>query len=169
MAVDFSKNVFELFSGKKRTRPATTLAIAVVVTALVAVPLTLRAVDARNNPVERETVLAPAESELIVVDGPERDSVPLDLASVSGSILISLQEDDASAVSFRLFAAGSEEPILDSQDVDGPRFDMIVDDAGSASPFDSTLLRNGSYELFVTIRTAKEDRRTAVSFDVSNP
>jgi len=169
MAVDFSKNVFELFSGKKRTRPGATLAIAVVVTALVAVPLTLRAVDARNNPEEREVVLAPAESDLIVVDTAEQSSTPLDLASVSGPILVSLREDDASAVSFRLFAAGSDEPILDSRDIEGPRFDMVVDDSGAGSPFDSTLLRNGSYELFVTIRTPKEDRRTAVSFDVSNP
>lgn len=169
MAVDFSKNVFELFSGKKRTRPGTTLAIAVAVTALVAVPLIWRAIDARNNPVEENVVLAPADAQLVVVDAGDADPVPLDRSTVGGPILISLHEDDASAVSFRLFAAGADQPIVDSQDLEGPQFDMIVSESGAGGPFDSSMLRDGSYELFVTIRTPKEDRRAAVSFDVSNP
>ncbi len=168
MAVDLSKNVFELFSGKKRTRLGPTLAIALLVTALVSVPLIFRSVDARNNPVEPEIVLAPADTQLIVVDTADDDPAPLDLSTVDGPILISLRVDDATAVSFRLFAAGADQSIVDSQDLVGPQFDMIVSEAGGGSPFDSTLLQDGSYELFVTIRTPVEDRRAAVSFDVSN-
>lgn len=169
MAVDFSKNVFELFSGKKRTRPGTTLAVALAVTALVAVPLVWRAVDARNNPIEEDVVLAPADAQKVVVDTGSTEPMPLDRSSVGGPILISLREDNATAVSFRLFAAGADRPILDSQDLDGPHFDMIVSESGGGAPFDSTLLEDGSYELFITIRTSKEDRRAAVSFEVSNP
>ena len=169
MAVDVSKNVFELFSGKKRTRLLPTLAIAVVVTALVAVPLTFRAIDARNNPVEEDVVLAPADAALIMVDTAAADRIPLDLAVVSGPILISVREANAEAVSFNLFAAGADQAIIESVDLNGPQFDMVVSESGGGDPFDSTLLRNGEYELFVTIRMPNEDRRAAVSFEIANP
>lgn len=169
MSVDVSKSVFELFSGKKRTRLLPTLAIAVVVTGLVAVPLILRAIDARNNPVETPVVLAPADTQLIMVDTGESEPAPLDQVSVAGPILISLRQEDATAVSFRLFAAGADQAIVESRDLQGPQFDMIVSESGGGSPFDTALLQNGSYELFVTIRTPKEDRRAAVSFEIANP
>lgn len=169
MAVDLSKNVFELFSGKKRTRLVPTLAIAILVTSLVAVPLIFRAVDARNNPVEPETVLAPADAQLILVDTASLEPAPLDSATVAGSILISLRQAEAGAVSFNLFAAGADQAIVESVDLNGPQFDMLVSDSGGGSPFDSTLLQNGDYELFVTIRMPNEDRRAAVSFEIANP
>ena len=169
MAVDLSKNAFELFSGKKRTRLVPTLVIALLVTAAVAVPLIQRAVDARNNPVVPEVVLAPADAQLIMVDTAETDPRPLDLATVAGPLSISLRQDDASAVSFNLFAAGADQPIVESVDLTGPQFDMVVSDSGGGSPFDSTLLQNGEYELFVTIRTPDEDRRAAVGFAIANP
>ena len=169
MAVDLSKNVFELFSGKKRTRLVPTLAIAVVVTLLVAVPLIFRAVDARNNPVEAQVVLAPADADLVMVDMAVGDRFPLDRAAVSGPILISVTEADAQAVSFNLFAAGADQAIVESVDLNGPQFDMVVSASGGGEPFDSALLQNGDYELFVTIRLANEDRRTAVSFEIANP
>ena len=169
MSVDVSKNVFELFSGKKRTRLVPTLAIAILVTSLVAVPLIFRAVDARNNPIEPEIVLAPADAQLILVDTASLEPAPLDLATVAGSILISLREPEAGAVSFNLFAAGADQAIVESLDVNGPQFDMLVSDSGGGSPFDSTLLQNGDYELFVTIRMPDEDRRAAVSFEIANP
>lgn len=169
MAADISKNVFELFSGKKRTRLGPTLAIAMVVTSLVAIPLIFRAVDARNNPVENEVVLAPADADLIMVDMAVGDRVPLDLATVMGQILISVTESDAQAVSFNLFAAGADQAIVESVDLNGPQFDMVVSESGGGSPFDSSLLQNGEYELFVTIRLPNEDRRTAVSFEIANP
>lgn len=120
MAVDLSKNVFELFSGKKRTRLAPTLAIAILVTSLVAMPLIFRAVDARNNPVEPEIVLAPADAQLIMVDTASFEPAPPDLATVAGSILISLREAEAGAVSFNLFAAGADQAIVESVDLIGP-------------------------------------------------
>ena len=169
MAVDLSKNVFELFSGKKRTRLGPTLAIAIFVTGLVAVPLIFRAVDARNNPVETPVVLAPADADLVMVDTAENDRAPLDFATVTGPILISVTESDAQAVSFNLFAAGADQAIVESVDLNGPQFDMVVSESGGGSPFDSTLLQNGEYELFVTIRMPNEDRRTAVSFEIANP
>lgn len=169
MAVDFSKSAFELFSGRKRTRLAPTLAIALIVTAAVAVPLILRAVDAKNNPAEERVVLAPADADLVLVDTAATDPAPLDLATVSGSILISLREDAASAVSFNLFAAGADSAVVESQDSSGPQFDLVVSESGNGTPFDSTMLQNGNYELFVTIRTPAEDRRTAVTFTISNP
>lgn len=169
MAVDFSKRAFDLFSGKKRTRLVPTLAIAVLVTAAVAIPLIMQAVDSRNNPVEPAVVLAPADADLIVVDTAESDPGPLDSATVAGPLLISLRQDDASAVSFNLFASGADQPIVESVDADGPQFDLVVSDSGGGSPFDSTLLQNGAYELFVTIRTPDEDRRAAVGFEIANP
>ena len=169
MAADLSKNVFDLFSGKKRTRLAPTLAIAVLVTGIVVAPLVYRAIDARNNPVEATVVLAPVDGQLVMVDTAGTDPSPLDLATVSGPILISLRQDNASAVSFNLYAAGADRAVVESQDLDGPQFDLVVSESGGGSPFDSTLLTNGDYELFVTIRTPDEDRRTAVSFKIANP
>lgn len=171
MALDLSKNISALFSGRKRTQLLPTLAIAIVLTGAVAVPLTLLAVDAQDNPTEEPIVLAPADSQLVLVDtaGVGNDPTPLDLATVSGPILISLREDSASAVSFNLFASGAEAAVVESQDTQGPQFDLVVSESGGGSPFDSTALQNGAYELFVTIRTPDEDRRTAVSFTIENP
>lgn len=169
MAVDLSKGAFELISGRKRTRPGTTLTIALLVTAAVVLPLVWRAVDARNNPVEEPVVLAPADADLIVVGTESGAVVPLDQSTVGGPIRIWLEESDASAASFRLFASGADTPIVESQDVEGPRFDFIVGESGEGESFETTLLADGSYELFVTIRTKKEDRRTAVGFVVQNP
>lgn len=167
MAVDLSKNVFDLFSGKKRTRLIPTLAIAVVVTALVAIPLIYRAASA--DPEVPEVVLAPADADLVTVDTATTERMPLDLAVVAGPILISVNESDAEAVSFSLFAADSDQAIIESLDLDGPQFDMVVSESGGGSPFDSALLQNGQYELFVTIRMSNEDRRTAVGFEIANP
>lgn len=168
MAVDVSKNLFDLFRGKKRTRLVPTLAIALIVTAAVAVPLVVRAVDQRNNPVEVPVVVAPADPQQIMVDTAADDPKPLDQATVDGQILISLQDDRASAVSFNLFASGSDFAIVESQDLQGAQFDMVVSESGGGSLFDTTKLQDGSYELFVTIRLPNEDQRTAVSFQVQN-
>jgi len=168
VAVDISKNIFDLFSGKKRTRLLPTLAIALIVTAAVAVPLIVRAIDARNNPVETPVVVAPADPQQILVDTAADDPKPLDLATVDGQVLISLQDDQATAVSFNLFAAGSDIAIVESQDLRGPQFDLVVSESGGGSLFDTTRLQDGTYELFVTIRVPEEDRRTAVSFQVQN-
>lgn len=169
MAVDVSKNIFELFSGKKRTRLVPTLAIAVLVTAAVAVPLIVRAVNARNNPVEEIAVLAPADPDQILVDTAADDPAPLDQSTVAGQILISIRDEQASAVSFNLFAAGADQAVVESQDLAGPQFDLVVNESGRAGLFDTSKLQNGNYELFVTIRMPDEDRRTAVSFQVENP
>ncbi len=169
MSVDVSKNVFELFSGKKRTRLVPTLIIAVLVTVLVVVPLVYRTIDARNNPVEAEVVLAPADAQLIMVDTVDGDPQSLDLSVVSGPILISLRDEAATSVSFSLYAAGADQAVVESLDLDGPQFDMVVSASGGGSPFDSTLLQDGAYELFVTISTPDEDRRTAVGFRIVNP
>lgn len=165
MAVDLSKNIFELFAGRKRARLLPTLVIAVLMTSIVAVPLTLRALDSSDEP---QVVVAVADSQMVMVDTVNGIPTPLDTNTVAGPILISLRQSDATAVSFNLFASGADQAIVESLDVQGPQFDFVVDD-GVVAPFDSTLLSNGVYELFVTIRTSDEDRRTAVSFEVENP
>jgi len=132
VSVDLSKNIFDLFSGKKRIRFVPTLAIAAIVTAAIAIPLTFRANDARNNPVVEETVLAPADAQLVMVD------------------------------------TAANDPLLESQDLAGPQFDLVVSESGGGSLFDTTRLQDGSYELFVTIQLPQEDQRTAVSFQVAN-
>ena len=58
--------------------------------------------------------------------------------------------------------------MVESQDLAGPQFDLVVSDSGGGDPFDTNLLVDGEYELFVTIRTDNEDRRTAVAFSVEN-
>lgn len=169
MATDLSKSAFEVFAGKRRTRWLPTLIIAALVTSAVAIPLVVRAIDARNNPVEREVVLAPADAQRILVDTAAIDPSPLDQATVSGDILVSMRDESASSVSFNLYAAGSDQAIVASQDLQGPQFDLIVSDSGGGEPFDSSLLANGTYELFVTVRLPNEDQRAAVSFEVQNP
>jgi len=167
-AANVTNRGFGLFLGKKRSRPVPTLVITVLVTCLVAIPLGVVALDARDNPTTAPAVVAPADAGLIVVDMADADSQPLDLSTISGSVLISVTDAEASSVAFSLFAAGADTPVVASQDLDGPQFDLVVSDSGGADPFDSNLLVDGDYELFVTIRTDSEDRRTAVAFSVEN-
>lgn len=168
MAVDLSKNVSELFAGRKRAGLLPTLVIAVLMTSIVAVPLTIRALDSTDAADEPQVAVAAADSQMVMVDTVNGIPTPLDANTVAGPVLISLRQPDATAVSFNLFASGADQVIVESLDLQGPQFDFVVDD-GVVAPFDSTLLSNGVYELFVTIRTSDEDRRTAVSFQVENP
>ena len=168
MAVDISRNLSDLFAGKKRIRFVPTLVLTLLVTALVAVPLIVRSVDARNNPVETPTIVAPGDPQQIVVDTGSDDSRPLDLATVAGQVRISLQDDQANAVSFNLFAAGSDVAIVESRDLEGPEFDLVVSESGEGSLFDTTRLQDGLYELFITVQVEQESQRTAVSFEVQN-
>ena len=73
-----------------------------LVTGIVVVPVAYRSIDARNNPVEPTVVLAPTEGQIVMVDTPNIDPTPLDLATVSGPLLISLRQDDASVVDNRV-------------------------------------------------------------------
>lgn len=165
MANDFSTRVFDLFSGKKRVRRLPTLVIALAVTALVVVPF-LRASDDETG--DGPTIAA-ADPASVLVDTSAGDPSQLDRSVVEGAILISVQDGAASAVSFTLFAAGTEEPLLASQDLEGPAFDLILSDSGAGKPLDSTMLDNGDYELFLTIAGADGEQRTAVGFSVVNP
>jgi len=157
--------VFDLFSGKKRVRTLPTLAIALVVTAMVVVPFVASASgdDAQDEPI---TAADPAS---VLVDTSLGAPSPLDMSIVEGSVLISVSDESASAVSFSLFAAGSEDALLTSQDLEGPNFDLIVSDSGGGTPLDSTLLDNGEYELFLTVVGDEGEQRTAVGFSVVNP
>lgn len=175
VAVNLSKNALEVFAGRKRARLLPTLVIAVLLTSVVAVPLVIRALDSTDSadaavePVAAVAAVGAADSQMIMVDTVNGDPTPLDTNTVAGPILISLRQPDATAVSFNLFAAGGDQAIVESLDLQGPQFDFIVDRGGSVLPFDSSLLSNGAYELFVTIRSGDQDRRTAVSFQVENP
>ena len=113
------------------------------------------------------TVVAPADSELVVVDMPG-GAQPLDLMTIGGPVLISVTQDDATSVAFSLFVAGGDDPVIQALDTVGPRFDLIASEAGDGEPLDSTMLTDGDYELFVTIRVDGEDQRTAVTFSVDN-
>lgn len=163
--MEIPKHFFALFSGNRRARPLPTMLIAAVVTALVAVPLTVRALDARDEP---EPVPATADASLVVVDMANAEPAPLDQATVGGPLLISFDHPSATGVSFNLFEAGTDEPLVASQDLDGPHFDLLVGERGAGRPLDSTLLADGRYELFLTVATGVGEQRTAVSFAVKN-
>ena len=163
--MEIPKRFFELFSGNQRAGAMPTLLIAALVTALVAIPLTIRAVDARD----RAALLDPAaDASLVVVDTADTDPAPLDGSTVSGALLISLYHPEASGVSFNLFARGGAEPLIASQDLAGPRFDLLVSERGGGKPFDSTLLADGDYELYLTVATGEGEQRTALAFAVQN-
>lgn len=163
--MDIPKRFFELFSGNTRVRAAPTLVIAAVVTALVAVPLTLRAVDARDD---AEPVDPAVPAELVLVDAGDIEPSPLDGSTVAGPILVSVSHPSASGVAFNLFPSGEEDPVYASQDLDGPVFDLIAGDRGGGVPLDSTLLSDGEYELFLTVATPAGEQRTAVRFMIRN-
>lgn len=163
MAVDVSKRSFELFSGAKRARLLPTLAIAIIVTSLVVVPLILRVTDADAD------LPQTADASLVTVDTADADPAPLDQATLDGSVLISVNDPSASAVSFALFEAGSDETLYASQDLTGPTFDLVVGESGSGRPLDTTALANGDYELFLTVASPDGEERTAIGFSVLNP
>ena len=159
------KQFFDLFSGNKRASVVPTLVIAALVTAVVAIPLTIRAAHA-SDPVA--TVAPAADANMIVVDTADFDPTPLDRATVSGPVLISFHHPTASGVSFHLLASGSTEPLIAAQDLQGPQFDLLARERGGAKPLDSSLLADGDYELFLTVATGGGEQRTAVTFTVQN-
>lgn len=159
MATGLAGRIASIASGKRRVRPLPTLAIALVVTAAVAIPLT--EVVANSN--------APgADPNSIVVDLLDADPQPLDGAVLAGDALVSLNDAEALGASFQLFASGTDAPLLSSQDLTGPNFFPLESADGSGQPLDTTMLPNGQYELFVTIAKPAGDQRTAVLFEVSN-
>ena len=163
--MEIPKRFFELFSGNQRAGAMPTLVIATLITSLVAVPLTIRALDARD---EAAPVEAAADASLVIVDTADADPTQLDGATVGGPLLISLNHPTASGVSFNLFASGGIEPLIASQDLAGPQFDLLVGERGGGKPFDSTLLADGDYELFLTVATQAGEQRTALGFVVQN-
>jgi len=161
MAFDLSDRFSEVLAGTRRARAFPTLVIALVVTAMVAIPLTERAVGSEDtNP--------GADPGLIVVDLIDTDPFELDGSTVTGAAFISVNHPTASGVSFNLFLAGSDEPILASQDLTGPNFFPVTNDEGWGEPVDTTMLPNGRYELFTTLALPEGERRTAVTFEIAN-
>ena len=162
MAVDLSSRIAQIMSGERRVPLLPTLLIALAVTAVVTIPLTERVVRA-------DTTSPAANPSSIVVDLVDTDPMPLDGATVDGSALITVNDDDADGVSFALFAAGSDEPLLASQDLTGPDFSPLQTSSGAPVAVDTTMLANGPYELFITVATSEGEQRTAVTFEVANP
>jgi len=160
--MDLSSRLAEIMDGTRQVRPLTTLAIALAVTALVAIPLTERVVRSDASSTE-------ADPALLFVDLLDSDPMPLDGSTVAGPALISLNHPDADGVSFALFSPGSDDPILASQDLSGPNFFPAQSDTGSGRPIDTRVLENGPYELFVTVADGEAAQRTAVTFTVANP
>lgn len=160
-----SSQLTDLFAGRQRASLLPTLLVAAVVTVLVAFPLTVRAVEARGEP---EVIASAASAERILVDAADIEPTPLDRQTVSGRILISYFDREAVGVSFSLFESGASSPILTSQDLVGPSFDLQLDGAGRSVPIDSTRLADGPYELFLTVVLPGGEQRTAVVFDVAN-
>lgn len=153
--MDLSRRLLLLLGAQTRARVLPTLLIAGLVTAAIAVPLAVRALDAEDPAADADQLVA-------------NDS-PLDGSVLSGDVSVAFTADGAEAVSFNLFEAGSADPIYASQDLEGPSFDLVVNDDGSPGSLDSTLLSNGSYELFITIAEGDDENRTAVRFEVQNP
>lgn len=162
MAVDLSSRIAQIMAGQRRVRPLPTLAIALAVTALVAIPLTERVIRA-------DSASPAADPTSIIVDLLDADPSPLDGATVNGAALISLNDDNARAVSFAFFAAGETDPVLASQDLAGPSFTPLRTGSGTPQSMDTTVLDNGPYELFVTVATDDGEQRTAVTFEIENP
>lgn len=160
-----SLRLAEVVNGSKRARLVPTLVLAAAVTAMVAIPMTIRAVDARGA---EPALAAGADPSQLIVDAPDSEPGPLDTATITGTVLISFQNPDASGVSFNLFARGDDQPLLTSQDVVGPQFDLMTDTRGLAVPLDSNELADGDYELFVTVASPRGEQRTAVTFSVVN-
>lgn len=163
--MDLSHHLAELFTGNKRARVVPTLLIALAVTALVVVPLSTRAVDARSA----TQPVAAADADQIMVDTAESERRPLDLQTIGGNALISFTDADASGVAFNLLPRGGTSPVLSSADTDGPQFDLVPTDNGKAAPFDTRSIPNGSYELFMSVTSSSGEKRTAVVFEVANP
>lgn len=165
--MDLSRHLSELFLGNKRASALPTLLIALLVTALVAVPLTVRAVDARG--LDEPATVSPAAADAIMVDTADSERRPLDLQTIGGNALISFSDPNATGVAFNLFPRGGTTSVLASADTDGPQFDLVPSEEGKALPLDTRMLPNGSYELFMSVSSTDGEQRTAVVFEVSNP
>ncbi len=132
----------DLLTAAVQVRAASTFAVATLVTAVVCVPLTVRAVDARED--------APAAAEdadtAIVLNGLGR----LDRARLQGPADISFHVEGIGAVAFRLVSEAGD-VVLSGEDRFGPDFDLVTDVNGAGQPLDTTTLADGAYTLFATI------------------
>jgi hypothetical protein len=165
VAADLSTRINEVFSGRRRVAPATTLLIASLVTVLVALPLMIRALDDDSAARLGEV----AELERLTVTLGDDEPSPLDGGVVQGDALIVYDDPEVDAASFALFAVGADSPLLASQDLDGPTFSPVLDDSGADLPLDTTLLANGDHELFVVVTRGNVEQRTVATFEVRNP
>lgn len=165
MAADVSSRLAEIFSGRRRVAPTTTLLIASLVTVLVAVPLLLRALD--DDSAARLGEVAPLER-LLVLDA-DQAPTPLDGATLMGQARVVYEDADVDAASFALFASGAESPVLASQDLTGPTFSPVLDASGADQALDTMRLANGPYELFVVVLRGDVEQRTVATFEVANP
>ncbi len=149
----------DLLTAAIELRAAATFAVATLITALVCIPLTIRAVDAREEPPAVAADTAPG----IVLNGLGR----LDGARLQGPADISFDVDGISAVAFRVVTESGDE-VLAGEDRFGPDFDLVTDADGVGAPLDTTTIADGAYALFATITVdggAVEQRQAAFTVD----
>lgn len=181
----------------RRISPAVAAIVATIITAAVAIPLALRATGIEapaGDPIYAQAphnvlTVSPASPNAAAVGagagagagedggaggagggtaGGAQSSI-LDGSVISGDVYITYQDKEAQAVAFALFSAGSDQTIMSSQDESGPIFSLVTGgDKDDVSAFDTTLLDDGTYELFITVIDRQVQRRTAVSFEVVN-
>jgi hypothetical protein len=132
-----------LLSEQTRLQWIATSVIASVVTLVVAVPLTIRAFDARNDDRPRT---APADGIVATLGATTGD---LEGSTLSDAPVITFDLDDTGATAFRLVDVTSNE-LLAGTDSLGPEFAMFNTPEGFPAAFDTTDFPDGGYTIYVT-------------------
>ncbi len=132
-----------LLSERTRLQWVATSVIASLVTLVVAVPLTIRAFDARNDDRPRT---APTDGIVATLGATSGD---LEGSTLSGAPVITFELENTGATAFRLVDTIGNE-LLTGTDTFGPEFAMFNTPEGFPAAFDTTELPDGGYTIYVT-------------------
>lgn len=133
----------EILTARRRLQWIATSLVATAITLVVAVPLTLRALDARNDDRPRS---APTDGIVVTLGA---TAGPLDGATITGAPVVSFDLPDTGATAFRLVDVVGNE-VVDGTDTFGPDFTMYTTDDGLPAAFDTTEFSDGPYTIYVT-------------------
>lgn len=132
-----------LLSERTRLQWIATSVIASLVTLVVAVPLTIRAFDARNDDRPRTT---PTDGIVATLGATAGD---LEGSTLSDAPVITFELENTGATAFRLVDVTGDE-LLTGTDTFGPEFSMSNTPEGLPAAFDTTEYPDGGYTVYVT-------------------
>lgn len=166
-SASFLTRLRDILTARRRLQWVATGVVATVVTLLVVVPLTARAIDARGD--DGRPASAPTDGIIATLGATSGD---LNGSVVSGAPVITFDLEGLGAVAYRLVAEDGDEIAAGVDDL-GPDYSLTNTPEGLAAALDTTALANGEYTVFATLTLVDDDGETTetyrmATFEVDN-